>query len=501
MRSFFSKYPSQKRASPFESSQKTHFFPPSIQRLATPDEEKMPGTNDARMREDKMIQEKPEIQRMGGPEEDEMLQGKAENSAGLASPQVSNQIENNRGKGRALPENTRAEMEAGIGADFSGVNIHTDDKSAGLSQSLHAQAFTTGQDVFFNAGKFQPDTQEGKKLLAHELVHVTQQQTHLHRSIQRSWLDDASAWLGNAAEGVSNWAGGVRQRADEAQQIPRQRPERDDTGNFCSPYTSYIEAAAAKIYVRTVLPAASAGMFGSEVAGLWNQYLNGPSSGRRKFVDGTTIGYGFSSSAVIRSRVNLLMRIAAARYSLFESITPNAWTNVPVEDIYTPDELTYGINFSNPFDIPGHIAGGVSGSDYGPDTRQLKGNIQAYRETDIDGNTIGFKLKSSFEFEVLDAVDFCPGGMGAAGLETLLTIPLSRLEATGMAWDVPFQVNFTPTPVETNVTPSNLPGTPGTSVGFGTVEQADDRRSRGDRTRETERALSEKDRINQRTGR
>ena len=140
MRSFFSKYPSQKRASPFESSQKTHFFPPSIQRLATPDEEKMPGTNDARMRDDKMIQEKPEIQRMGGPEEDEMLQGKAENSAGLASAQVSSQIESSQGQGQPLPENTREEMEAGIGTDFSEVKVHTDPGAAALPSQAEASS-------------------------------------------------------------------------------------------------------------------------------------------------------------------------------------------------------------------------------------------------------------------------------------------------------------------------------------------------------------------------
>lgn len=151
------------------------FFPPAIQRLATPDEEKMPGTNDARMREDKMIQEKPEVQRMGGPEEDEMLQGKAENSAGLASAQVSSQIESSRGKGQPLPENTRAEMEAGIGTDFSGVRVHTDSESAALNRSLGSQAFTHGNDVYFNGGKYRPETSEGKHLLAHELIHTVQQ--------------------------------------------------------------------------------------------------------------------------------------------------------------------------------------------------------------------------------------------------------------------------------------------------------------------------------------
>lgn len=151
------------------------FFPPAIQRLATPDEEKMPGTNDARMRDDKMIQQKPEVQRMGEQEADEMLQGKAENSGGLASPHISSQIESSRGKGQPLSKNTRAEMEAGIGADLSEVRVHTDSESVALNRSLGAQAFTRGNDVYFNSGKYRPETSEGKHLLAHELMHTVQQ--------------------------------------------------------------------------------------------------------------------------------------------------------------------------------------------------------------------------------------------------------------------------------------------------------------------------------------
>lgn len=166
------------------------FFPPAIQRLATPDEEKMPGTNDARMREDKMIQEKPEVQHIGGQEEDEMLQGKAENGAGLASAQVSSQIESSQGQGQPLPENTREEMEAGIGTDFSEVKVHTDPGAAALNRALDAQAFTYGHDMYFGEGKFSPGTSKGDRLLAHELVHVGQQTEGLNRQIMRRPLTE-----------------------------------------------------------------------------------------------------------------------------------------------------------------------------------------------------------------------------------------------------------------------------------------------------------------------
>ena len=221
----------------------------AIQRLATPEEEKMPGTNDERMKEDKMIQEKPEVQRVSAPkmkeeekmpglqkkgdplkekemmpgvqkkempqpeeeemkmpgvqkmdasmkeeekmpgvqkmegpmEEEERMGGGAvqaksvEGGGSVASAQLSSRIENSSGQGQSLPEGTRAEMESSFGVDFSGVNVHTGLESVEMNRDLGAQAFTHGQDVYFNAGKYSPDSGKGKHLLAHELTHVVQQ--------------------------------------------------------------------------------------------------------------------------------------------------------------------------------------------------------------------------------------------------------------------------------------------------------------------------------------
>ena len=79
------------------------------------------------------------------------------------------------GGGRALPETTRSFMERGFGHDFSGVRIHADSGAASLSKAVGAKAFTVGQDVVFGTGMYQPETFEGKKLLAHELAHTVQQ--------------------------------------------------------------------------------------------------------------------------------------------------------------------------------------------------------------------------------------------------------------------------------------------------------------------------------------
>jgi hypothetical protein len=78
------------------------------------------------------------------------------------------------------------EMSRAFHADFSNVNIHTDSEAVGMNRELQAQAFTHRNDIYFNAGKFNPDSADGKRLLAHELTHVLQQGYAGSDSVQRS---------------------------------------------------------------------------------------------------------------------------------------------------------------------------------------------------------------------------------------------------------------------------------------------------------------------------
>lgn len=84
-------------------------------------------------------------------------------------------IQQARGGGQSLDEGIREPMEQAFGADFSGVRVHTDDQSHKLNQSIQARAFTTGQDIFFRQGEFNPGHRSGQELIAHELTHVVQQ--------------------------------------------------------------------------------------------------------------------------------------------------------------------------------------------------------------------------------------------------------------------------------------------------------------------------------------
>ena len=123
-------------------------------------------------------EEEEAVQMQEGQEEEEALQTKSTSSnapAAKASNQISSKIQQRKGKGKGLPEQTRAEMENSFGVDFSGVTIHTDPEAIQMNKKLGAQAFTTGKDIYFNSGKFRPETNAGKHLLAHELTHVIQQ--------------------------------------------------------------------------------------------------------------------------------------------------------------------------------------------------------------------------------------------------------------------------------------------------------------------------------------
>jgi hypothetical protein len=120
------------------------------------------------------------IQRQEAPEEEEELQMKPmvqrQTNGGMAATgDLETSINQARGGGQPLGDNIREPMEQAFGADFGGVKVHTDSQSHELNQSIQARAFTTGQDIFFRQGEYNPGSQGGQELLAHELTHVVQQ--------------------------------------------------------------------------------------------------------------------------------------------------------------------------------------------------------------------------------------------------------------------------------------------------------------------------------------
>jgi hypothetical protein len=86
-------------------------------------------------------------------------------------------IDRARSGGQALDRSTQEEMGQAMGHDFADVRVHTTPEADDLSHRLGAKAFTTGQDVFFREGAYDPGSTAGRELIAHELTHVVQQGT------------------------------------------------------------------------------------------------------------------------------------------------------------------------------------------------------------------------------------------------------------------------------------------------------------------------------------
>jgi len=158
--------------------------------------------------------------------------------------------------GRPLDTATRAQMEPRFGFDFGNVRIHTDRQSSSAAQALNARAFTAGQDIVFGADEYQPQTAAGKRLLAHELTHVVQNQTGRgEAAIQRKPAEDKPPDRTQEArsyvEGVM-WlmSTGIREyRSDDPMNHPDRYPNslRQDLDTIRTWFLSALDRAAKEL--------------------------------------------------------------------------------------------------------------------------------------------------------------------------------------------------------------------------------------------------------------
>ncbi|MEQ8539853.1 MAG: DUF4157 domain-containing protein, partial [Coleofasciculus sp. D1-CHI-01] len=127
------------------------------------------------------------VEQINSPTSQQPVQGKVEPVAqptvmrdggvggGAVDASVEQSIQQAKGSGQGLSEDVREPMEQAFGADFSGVRVHNNSNADQLNRSLNARAFTTGPDIFFKQGEYNPGSRDGQELLAHELTHVVQQ--------------------------------------------------------------------------------------------------------------------------------------------------------------------------------------------------------------------------------------------------------------------------------------------------------------------------------------
>ncbi|VXD24518.1 eCIS core domain-containing protein [Planktothrix paucivesiculata] len=134
-----------------------------------------------RQEEEEELQMKPDISAIQRQGEEEEIQAKSTQldqqvmTGGDASTELETSIQTAKGGGQHLDGGLQRSMGQAMGADFSGVKVHTDAQSDQLNQSIQAKAFTTGQDLFFRQGAYEPSSRSGQELIAHELTHVVQQ--------------------------------------------------------------------------------------------------------------------------------------------------------------------------------------------------------------------------------------------------------------------------------------------------------------------------------------
>jgi len=111
----------------------------------------------------------------------------AQNQSGINAPaSVEKGINSTKGSGQSLTPEVQEEMGSKMGTDLGNVKVHTGSNAVQMSSDIRAKAFTHGNDIYFNQGQYNPSSNEGKHLLAHELTHTVQQSGQIKPKIQRA---------------------------------------------------------------------------------------------------------------------------------------------------------------------------------------------------------------------------------------------------------------------------------------------------------------------------
>jgi len=146
-------------------------------------------------------------------------------------------INRERSGGQDLDGGVQTSLGEAMGQDFSEVRVHTSKEADTLNQELGARAFTTGQDVFFREGEYDPHSSAGKELIAHELTHVAQQGSGAASGGSRMTVNEpgdafeqeAEATAKSAsAQTLTTLAGAAVQREPEEEEMVQQAPEEEE---------------------------------------------------------------------------------------------------------------------------------------------------------------------------------------------------------------------------------------------------------------------------------
>jgi hypothetical protein len=245
--------------------------------------------------------------------------------------------------------------------------------------------------------------------------------------------------------------------ARRASRVTLQRDPLDENvcndPDFCKPYATNAEAAAAETWLRTNFLPAMEVKFGKEVRDLWQRFLDrkpGDSLDPVVFeTAGNPIEKSFAVSGATTNDADDLLRLVIDNLNLIPggTLQPDETRVVSLANIFGESSILKNrpIDYSNTLRKSGSIAGGLGKSAAGKDYREILRGDVTMTKRQLIGNRGYIDFTLSVDYEVFDALDFCPGACGAL-LEQQFTIPLSRLEAHGEAYDVPYIVRFSPEP-------------------------------------------------------
>jgi len=147
-------------------------------------------------------------------------------------------VEKERGDGQVLDRSVQEKMGTAMGYDFSDVHVHTSPEADVLNRDLSAQAFTTGNDIYFREGAYAPNSSSGQELLAHEMTHVVQQTSGLAGGGAKMTVNapddayekkaDAVAQAVTNAPGIGQMGGVQRQEMPEEEELQTKRVQRQE---------------------------------------------------------------------------------------------------------------------------------------------------------------------------------------------------------------------------------------------------------------------------------
>jgi hypothetical protein len=106
-----------------------------------------------------------------------------------------------RSPGRPLDSESLKFMQACFEHDFGQVRVHTDMPAIRSARALNALAYAVGRHLVFDAGMYAPKTTAGRRLLAHELTHVVQQNQATSADLDHlsvGPIDDIYEWQANS---------------------------------------------------------------------------------------------------------------------------------------------------------------------------------------------------------------------------------------------------------------------------------------------------------------